>query len=51
MRAPLDFTKVPAYFPPPRLGLRSQLAIDLIDNDRKMSLEDVVKLKHSYRMT
>jgi acyl-homoserine-lactone acylase len=50
MRAPLDFTKVPAYFPPPRLGLRSQLAIDLIDNDRKMSLEDVVKLKHSYRM-
>ncbi len=50
MRAPLDFTKVPAYFPPPRLGLRSQLAIDLIDNDRKMSLEDVVALKHSYRM-
>jgi len=50
MRAPLDFTKVPAYFPPPRLGLRSQLAIDLIDNDRKMSLEDVVRLKHSYRM-
>ncbi|HVE34533.1 MAG TPA: penicillin acylase family protein [Gemmatimonadaceae bacterium] len=50
MRAPLDFTKAPAYFPPPRLGLRSQLAIDLIDNDRKMSLEDVVKLKHSYRM-
>jgi acyl-homoserine-lactone acylase len=50
MRAPLDFTKVPSYFPPPRLGLRSQLAIDLIDNDGKMSLEDVVKLKHSYRM-
>ena len=50
MRAPLDFTKVPAYFPPPRLGLRSQLAIDLIDNSSRMSLEDVVKLKHSYRM-
>jgi acyl-homoserine-lactone acylase len=50
MRAPLDFTKVPPYFPAPRLGLRSQLAIDLIDNDRKMSLEDVVTLKHSYRM-
>jgi acyl-homoserine-lactone acylase len=50
MRAPLDFTKVPSYFPPPRLGLRSQLAIDLIDNDRRMSLEDVVALKHSYRM-
>jgi acyl-homoserine-lactone acylase len=50
MRAPLDFTRVPPYFPSPRLGLRSQLAIDLIDNDRRMSLEDVVALKHSYRM-
>jgi len=50
MRQPLDFTKAPPYFPPPRLGLRSQLAIDLIDNDRKLSLEDVVALKHSYRM-
>jgi acyl-homoserine-lactone acylase len=50
MRQPLDPRNVPAYFPPPRLGLRSQLAIDLIDNDTKMSLEDVVKLKHSYRI-
>ncbi|MDB4874895.1 MAG: hypothetical protein JWM41_1341 [Gemmatimonadetes bacterium] len=50
MREPLDPARYPAYFPVPRLGLRSQLAIDLIDNDRKMSLEDVVALKHSYRM-
>ncbi len=50
MRAPLDWTHVPSYYPPPRLGLRSQLAIDLIDHDNRMSLEDVVKLKHSYRM-
>jgi acyl-homoserine-lactone acylase len=50
MRQPLDPAKYPPYFPAPKLGLRSQLAIDLIDNDRKMSLEDVVKLKHSYRM-
>ncbi len=50
MRQPLDPAKYPAYFPAPKLGLRSQLAIDLIDNDRKMSLEDVVALKHSYRM-
>ena len=50
MRAPLDWQHVPSYYPPPRLGLRSQLAIDLIDHDDKMSLEDVVKLKHSYRM-
>jgi acyl-homoserine-lactone acylase len=50
MRQPLDLSAYPSYFPPPRLGLRSQLAIDLIDNDRVMSLEDVVALKHSYRM-
>ncbi|MGH7620355.1 MAG: penicillin acylase family protein [Gemmatimonadaceae bacterium] len=50
MREPLDPANYPPYFPPPRLGLRSQLSIDLIDNDSKMSLEDVVKLKHSYRM-
>ena len=50
MRQPLDPARFPSYFPPPRLKLRSQLAIELIDNDRKMSLEDVVALKHSYRM-
>ena len=50
MRAPLDPKRFPSYFPEPRLGLRSQLAIDLIDNDRRLSLEDVVALKHSYRM-
>jgi acyl-homoserine-lactone acylase len=50
MRRPLDWKHVPPYYPPPRLGLRSQLSIDLIDHDNKMSLEDVVKLKHSYRM-
>jgi acyl-homoserine-lactone acylase len=50
MREPLDPVRFPAYFPAPRLGLRSQLSIDLIDNDSKMSLEDVVRLKHSYRM-
>ena len=50
MRQPLDPAKYPPYFPAPKLGLRSQLAIDLIDNDRKLSLEDVIALKHSYRM-
>ncbi len=50
MRQVMDPTRFPAFFPPPRLNLRSQHAIELIDNDRVMSLEDVVKLKHSYRM-
>jgi acyl-homoserine-lactone acylase len=35
---------------PPTLRLRSQHALLLIDNNRKMSLEDVMRLKHSYRM-
>lgn len=36
-------------FETPRLSLRSQLGIQLIDNDEKYSLEDVVELKHNYR--
>lgn len=36
-------------FEEPRLSLRSQLALQLIDNDEKYSLEDVIRLKHSYR--
>ena len=50
MRQPLDPARYPPYFPEPRLGLRSQHAIELIDTDRKLSLEDVLALKHSYRM-
>jgi len=34
----------------PDLSLRGQLALQLIGGDNKLSLEDVVKLKHSYRM-
>ncbi len=35
---------------PPMLRLRSQHAIELIGNNARLSLEDVVRLKHSYRM-
>lgn len=36
---------------PPRLRLRSQHAIELIGtNNKRYSLEDVIRLKHSYRM-
>jgi len=34
----------------PMLRLRSQHAIELIGNNRRLSLEDVIRLKHSYRM-
>jgi acyl-homoserine-lactone acylase len=50
MHQPLDPARFPAYFPAPRLGLRSQLAISLIDTPKKVSLADVLALKHSYRM-
>ena len=35
---------------PPSLRLRSQHAISLLDNQRKFSLESVVRTKHSYKM-
>ena len=50
MKEPLDPARYPPYFPAPRLGLRSQLAIELIDTNEKLNLADVVTLKHSYRM-
>ena len=50
MRVKVDTTNAYPNFEPPELGLRSQHALALIDNDRKMSLEDVIRLKHSYRM-
>jgi acyl-homoserine-lactone acylase len=37
-------------FTQPDLRLRSQHAIELLHNNRKLSLEDVIRLKHSMRM-
>lgn len=50
LNEPFDAARYPANFPPPRLRLRSQLSLELIHNDEKFSLEDVVRLKHDYRM-
>ena len=51
MHQPLDPARFGPDFPEdPDLSLRSQLSIELIDTKKKLSLEDVVKLKHSYRM-
>lgn len=46
----LDRGRYPANFPAPSLRLRSQMSLTLIDNRNKLSLEQVVALKHSYRM-
>jgi acyl-homoserine-lactone acylase len=50
VRGPVDTKNAYPNFEQPALSLRSQLAIQLIGGDEKLSLEDVVKLKHSYRM-
>jgi acyl-homoserine-lactone acylase len=50
IRAPVDTKNAYPNFEEPELSLRSQLAIQLIGGDEKYSLEDVVRLKHSYRM-
>ena len=46
----LDTLKYPAFLERPDFALRSQHAVQLIDNKKKYSLEDVVRLKHSMRM-
>ena len=50
LNAVLDSTRWPDYFSRPALGLRSQLALRLVTSQRRMSLEDVVRLKHDTRM-
>lgn len=51
LRQPLNPAEFPSYFEADGpLGLRSQHAALLIDNDARLSLEDVVRLKHSDRM-
>ena len=50
VRGPIDTKNAYPNFEPPHLSLRSQLAIQLVGGDEKFSLEDVVHLKHTYRM-
>ena len=46
----LDRDTVAANIPEPRLRLRSQLSLELVHEERRLSLEDVVELKHTPRM-
>lgn len=48
---PMDSARLPATVPGPNLSLRSQLALELLSKaPKRLSLEDVIRLKHSYRM-
>lgn len=50
VRQPVDTVNRYPNFEKPSLSLRSQLALQLVGGDNRLSLEDVVTLKHSYRM-
>ncbi len=46
----LDPADYPDNFPQPRLRFRQQNALELVDTDRVLTLEDMVELKHSMKM-
>ena len=50
LRAPLDPDDYPEYFEAQEFRLRSQHAQQLVGGDERLSLEDVLRRKHSYRM-
>jgi acyl-homoserine-lactone acylase len=50
LNVPMDRDTVPANVEPVRLRLRSQLSLSLVHGETRLSLEDVVTLKHSPRV-
>ena len=50
VREPIVTANAFPNFEGPRLSLRSQLAIQLVGGDEKVSLENVIRMKHNYRM-
>lgn len=50
VRGPIDTSNAFPNFEQPDLSLRGQLAIQLIGGDNKLSLDEVLRLKHTYRM-
>lgn len=50
LNVPMDRDTIPQNVEPVRLRLRSQLSLSIVHGDAKVSLEDVVRLKHTPRM-
>ena len=50
LRAPLDPADYPDYFEEHEFSLRSQHSQQLVGGDERLSLEEVLRRKHSYRM-
>ncbi len=47
---PIDTTNAYPNFEPPSFSLRSQLGLDLVAGRDRISLEEMIRRKHSYRM-
>ena len=50
LNVPMDRDTMPANLPAPRLRPRSQLALELLHDGPRLSLEEMVALKHTPRM-
>lgn len=50
LRDPLDPARYPSYFERGELGLRPQLALDMIEAREKFSVEDLKRLKYDTRL-
>jgi acyl-homoserine-lactone acylase len=50
VRSGIDTTNAYPNFERPRLSLRAQLGLQLVSGNEKVSLEDVTRMKHNYRM-
>ena len=50
LNAPFDTINPYPNFQPPSMSLRAQLGAQLVSGNQKFTLEDVLRLKHSYRM-
>ena len=50
LNEPLPPERFPSYFPEPRLRLRSQHSLELLHNEQRFSLGEIVEMKHSMRM-
>jgi len=50
LQDPIDMTRYPSYFERGSLALRPQLALDLLERAKKMTVADVIRLKYNTRM-
>lgn len=50
LRDPIDMARYPPYFERGALALRPQLALDLVEQKERFSVQDVIDVKYSTRM-